>query len=119
MNKFLWKILINSVAFYLVFIIVPSLKLDSPIIALLAGLVLAIINITIRPLLIIITSPLILITFGLFTLIINTWMVMLTDILIVQLSIQEFWVSLIVSLIISIMNATVNKYKLSQKIISC
>lgn len=65
------------------------------------ALVLSILNVFVRPLLIVFSLPITIITFGLFLLVINTLMIILTDKLLDGISIANFWYALLLSLCIS------------------
>ncbi len=62
---------INALALLLVAYIVPGIAVSSFYIALIVAVILAIVNITIKPLLVILTLPISILTLGLFTLVIN------------------------------------------------
>ena len=79
MEKQLLKLLINILGLYVMAEIVPVIKIDGIISIILFGLVLWLVNFLVRPLLLLLALPLNLLTFGIITLFINTWMVMLTD----------------------------------------
>jgi putative membrane protein len=104
MRKLLIQIIANVAGFYCAVQILPAIKIDNPETVLWAGLILAAVNLLIRPLLFLITLPVNFLTLGLFTLFINTWMVMLTDILLGSLYISGFWLAFLTALIVSAFN---------------
>ena len=63
--------LINALSLLAVHYVLPSVSVDSFYIALLTALLLGLVNTLIRPLLVLITLPLTILTLGLFTLVIN------------------------------------------------
>jgi len=67
--------------------------------------VLLIINMTIKPLLLIISFPITLITLGIFSLLVNAWMIMLADKFIEGVSVNGFWNSLIFAISFSLLNS--------------
>jgi putative membrane protein len=69
-----------------------------------AGLVLAIINIVIKPILIIFTLPAILLTLGLFTIIINGLTVFIASKLYTPLHITNFWAAVFAGVVIGLVN---------------
>ncbi len=69
-----------------------------------AGLVLAIINIIIRPIVIFLSLPAILISLGLFMIIINGFMVFLVSKLYHSLHITNFWAAIFAGMIIGLVN---------------
>lgn len=109
MQKLLIKTLINSVALYLVSYIFPAVTINNPWTALLAGFVLSILAVTIRPILLVLALPLSLLSFGLFILVINAWMLQLTDLMVKGLYIPGFWIALLASLVIMVLNHLVKE----------
>ena len=74
-----------------------------------AGLVLAIINIVIKPILIIFTLPAILLTLGLFTIIINGLTVFIASKLYTPLHITNFWAAVFAGMVIGLVNYLVTE----------
>lgn len=104
MKRLVIKIIANVAAFYCAAQIFPVIKMTTPETGLWAGLILTGVNLLIRPLLLLITLPVNFLTLGLFTLIINTWMVMLTGTFLKSLHIPGFWLALATALIVSAFN---------------
>jgi putative membrane protein len=69
--RILFKILITAGALLLVEYLVPGVTVDSFYTALIVALLLGVINLTIRPILLLLTFPINLLTLGLFTFVIN------------------------------------------------
>lgn len=69
-----------------------------------AGLILAVLNALIRPVIILFSLPAILFTLGLFMIIINGLMVFLVSVLYEPLHITHFWVAVLAGLIIGLVN---------------
>lgn len=107
---------INAVALYAAIAIVPGLQADNPNwqayiwLALIFGLV----NALVRPLLKLLTCPLILLTLGLFTLVINTAMLYLTssvgELVGIGLSIANFWAAFLGALVISLISLVLTMF---------
>lgn len=104
LRKLLFRILINMVAFYGVAAFYPAVKVGNWQTMLLAGVILALINMLIRPVLLLAALPVNLLTLGLFTLFINTWMVMLADKFVTGFHIPGFWLTFLTALIIALLN---------------
>lgn len=82
MTKFILRLIINAVALYLAVLIVPGINLQSSMASLVwLALIFGIVNALFRPLLKLLTCPLILLTLGLFTLVINTFLFWLTSVI--------------------------------------
>ncbi|NUQ84552.1 MAG: phage holin family protein [Anaerolineales bacterium] len=81
MTKFILRLLINAIALYLAVLIVPGIDLRSGMVSLIwLALIFGVINALFRPLLKFLTCPLIILTLGLFTLVINTFLFWLTSV---------------------------------------
>lgn len=103
--RFIIRILGNCLAIYLAAYLVPgvSFKGDWKIL-LLAGFILSLINLIIKPILKMISFPLILLTFGLFSLIINIFLVWLLMKFIPELNIIGWWALFWTAIFISLVN---------------
>lgn len=89
--------------------VVPGISFTSFSTALFAAFVMGLINIFIRPLLLILTLPLNLITLGLFTFIINALMFLLVAKIVEGFIVTGFWAALFGSLLLSIMSVFINR----------
>ncbi len=109
MTKFIVRWAINAVALYAAVLIVPGIALRGTWVDVLwLALIFGLLNALVRPLLTFLTCPLIILTLGLFTLVINTGMLMLTSkigqSLGFGLMVEGFWPALLGSLVISIVS---------------
>ncbi len=87
-----------------------SISYDSRLrVIIIAGLVLAVINIVIKPILIIFTLPAILLTLGLFTIIINGLTVFIASKLYTPLHITNFWAAVFAGMVIGLVNYLVTE----------
>src|SRR5690606_36834992 len=109
MTKFVIRWLINAVALYAAVWIVPGIEyLGSWTGILWLALIIGLLNALVRPLLKFLTCPLIILTLGLFTLVINTAMLLLTSTigqsLGIGLTVDGVWSALLGSLVMSIVS---------------
>lgn len=111
MKRLIYRVLVNTLAFIVAAQFLP-IEASTPLHFLGAGIVLSLVNLIIRPVLIILTIPLNLLTLGVFTLILNTWMIMLTSGLLPGFHIPGFGVALVTSFIVSIANWSLKKFLL-------
>jgi len=100
----LLKLLLNAGVVFVAGYLLEGVMVDSFIAALVAALVLGILNAVIKPILIILTLPITIVTLGLFTLVINTVIVLLTAWLVPGFDVLSFWWALGFSLLISIIS---------------
>ena len=113
---FVVQILANSLAIYLADYLLDGFYFSGDILSLaVAGLVLGLINFFIKPVLKIISAPLIILSLGLFTIIINIGLLWLLNRLVDDLSISGFstyfWSVLIISAINIVFRAHTKKKK--------
>ena len=109
--RFLFRLLINVVAILIIAYIVPSLiRVDGFLAALLAAILLGIVNTIIRPILVILTFPLTLLSFGLFLLVINGLMLWLVSALVSGFHVSGFWGALFGSILVSIVSWILSKF---------
>jgi putative membrane protein len=80
----------------------------TPVGALVAAVVLGAVNLFIRPILLILTLPITILTLGLFSLVINALMAMLAAYLVPGLIIVGFWPAFFFALVLSIVNWVFN-----------
>ena len=80
MTRFILRLAINAIALYLAVLVLPGLDLRSePGSIIWLALIFGLVNALFRPLISILTCPLIILTLGLFTLVINTFLFWLTS----------------------------------------
>ncbi|MFA6502809.1 MAG: phage holin family protein [Candidatus Paceibacterota bacterium] len=107
--KILFHWLIGAVAIIVAAYIVPGIAV-TPKVALIAAVVLGALNLFIRPVLMILTLPINIITLGLFSLVINALLVMLTAYLVPGFVVVGFWQALLFALVLSIINWVFNSW---------
>ena len=95
---------ITALSLWLASLMFKGLKLDSTGALVGSALLLGLANAIVKPLLILLTFPLTLITFGLFILVINAFMVLLVARLVKGFKVSSFWTALWASLLISVLS---------------
>ncbi|MGN6437781.1 MAG: phage holin family protein [Agriterribacter sp.] len=103
--NFLIRLLVTAAVAFGLAHLLKGIHINSYWTALIFALVLAIVNLIVRPLLVILTIPLTIITFGLFLLVINALMVMLASKLVDGIQVDGFWWALLFSLLLSIVSS--------------
>jgi putative membrane protein len=96
--------LLSALAISVTAYVLRGVHVDDFYAALAAAFILGIINVTIKPLLTLLTLPITVLTLGLFTFVINALMIMLSAQLVPGFSVDSFWWALIFSLVLSIIN---------------
>ena len=88
---FLVRVLGNAVAIWLAVAIVPGIEARGIPTILGAGLVLGLVNAVVRPVLLVLTFPLSLVTLGLFVFVLNAFCLWLTAALVKGFAVRGFW----------------------------
>lgn len=104
-NSFLVRMLITSFAVLITGYLLPGVHVDNFLSALILALVLALMNVTLKPLLIILTIPFTVVTLGLFLLVINAIVILISDAIIPGFIVDGFWWALLFSLVLSLINS--------------
>ena len=102
------RLLLNGLAVVLSAYLLPGVDVDSYGTALLVALILAIVNVIVKPILIILTIPITILTLGLFLLVINAALILFVENLVSGFTVDGFWWALLFSLILSIFNSLFN-----------
>jgi putative membrane protein len=113
MTKFFIRWFINAVALYVAVLIVPGIHFGGEWADLLwLALIFGLLNALLRPLLKLLALPLIILTLGLFTLLINAGMLMLTSSVAqsfgLDFSVDGFWTAFLGSLVISLVSVVMS-----------
>jgi putative membrane protein len=99
------RFLLNGLAVFLTAYLLPNVDVDGYGTALIVALVLSIANVIVKPILILFTIPITILTLGLFLLVINAIIILLADYLVDGFFVDGFWWALLFSLILSIFNS--------------
>ena len=108
MTKFLLRWIINAIAIFLAIKFVPGIHLESLFSVIWLALIFGLANAFLRPLLKLLTCPLIILTLGLFTLLINAFLFWLTgqigQAFGIAITFDGFWPIFLGALVISIVS---------------
>jgi putative membrane protein len=101
MPGFLLRALLVALGLWLSTIWVSGVRIDTPATLVLAGVLLGVVNAVIRPIAIILTLPMTIVTLGFFLLVINAAMIGLVAWMLPGMHLAGFWAALWTSLICS------------------
>jgi len=109
MTKFFLRWVINAIALYAAVYLVPGVNLAGNWVSIIwLALIFGLVNAFLRPLLSVLTCPLIILTLGLFTLLINTFLFWLTSVIgqafNLNLTIQGFWPAFLGGLVVTVVS---------------
>lgn len=100
--RFLIRIVLNAAAIMLASTFIPGIRVAGLGAALAAGLVFGIVNAVVRPILVVLTFPITLLTLGLFILVVNALCFWLTSALVPGFDVAGFWPAFVGALVTSI-----------------
>lgn len=106
--RLLLKWLIMAASIIIAAYFIPGVRVGSFLSALWVALFLGIVNILIRPILILITLPINILTLGLFTFVINAALILLASSVIKGFEVAGFWWALLYSIVLSVVNSLLN-----------
>lgn len=111
--RFVLQLIISTLAVLITAYILPGVKIadNSFFIALIVAAVLAFLNAVLKPIMIILTIPVTIFTFGLFLLVINALIILLAGKLVDGFHVNGFWSALFFSLILSIITSILEGIK--------
>ncbi len=104
-TNFLIRLLITALAVILTSYLLPGVHVESFLSAIILSLLLALLNVTLKPILVIITIPVTFLTLGLFLLVINALMILLADAILPGFTVDGFWWALAFSVVLWIINS--------------
>lgn len=105
---------LRALAIMITAYLLPGIILKGFFAALVVAVVLGLLNTILKPILIVLTLPINILTLGLFTLVINAGLIMLTSNLVAGFYVKSFWWALVFSLILSLVNAILHSLEPSK-----
>ncbi|MBT1703042.1 phage holin family protein [Chryseosolibacter indicus] len=103
--NFIIRFLLNGLAIVLTAYLLPGVDVEDYGTALIVAVILSIANVIVKPILIVFTIPITVLTLGLFLLAINAIIILFVDYLVSGFYFNGFWWALLFSLILSIFNS--------------
>ncbi|MEH6514971.1 phage holin family protein [Maribacter arcticus] len=103
--KLILRILLSALSVIILANVLPNVSVDTFMTAVIVAIVLSLLNFLVKPILVILTLPVTIVTFGLFLLIINAIIILLADKLIDGFSVSNIWWALIFSLLLSFLQS--------------
>jgi putative membrane protein len=108
MKRLLIHLIVSALLLLLVSQFVNGIHINSLGSALLAALVLGVVNFLVRPILILITLPVTILTLGLFLIVVNALMLMLTSALVPGFQVANFVSALVAAVLLGLFNLVVS-----------
>jgi putative membrane protein len=101
---FILRIVVYTLALLLAAHVVPGIRLDSLASAVVAGLLLGLVNAIVRPILVVVTFPITLLTLGLFLLVLNAFCLWLVSAVVSGFQVTGFWPAFWGALLVSVVS---------------
>ena len=103
------KFFLTGLAVMISAYIIPGVVVQSYFVALVAAVMIAILNIFVKPLLILFSLPINILTLGLFTFVINSAIIAIAAALVPGFEVNRFWDALLFSILLSLITAILHK----------
>ena len=105
--KVLLRILLTAILVMLIANLMRGVEVANFGISILVAIVLGLLNLFIKPLIVVFTLPVTVVTLGLFLLVINALMIMLCTVIVGGFEVDSFWTALLFSIILSLLQSLV------------
>src|SRR3989339_244624 len=102
--KTLIHFLVSAVAILITAYVLPGVHVDGILTAFILAVILGVINTFIRPVLVMLTLPLSIVTLGLFVLVINALLVMLASYIVPGFAVAGFWYAFLFGIVLAIVS---------------
>ena len=99
------KIFASAIAVIISAYLIPGVEVADFLTAIIVAVVLALVNFFVKPILVIITIPVTILTLGFFLLAINAFMILMVDSFADGFTVNGFWWALLYSLVLSIVSS--------------
>ena len=103
--KFLAQLIVSALAVIITSYLLPGVHIAGVLTAVIVAAVLAFMNAIVKPVLVFLTIPITLLTFGIFLLVINAVIILITSRLVPGFQVDGFWSALLFSLVLSLVNS--------------
>ncbi len=103
--KFILQLIISALAAIVTSKILPGVHIENGLTAVIVAAVLAFLNAIVKPVLVILTIPITVFTLGIFLVVINAFIILLTAKIVDGFHVDGFWVALIFSLLLSLVSS--------------
>ena len=104
------RVLVSALGLLLAAYLIPGIEVTGIYIAIITAIILGLFNLIVRPILIVLTLPITIVTLGLFMFVINASMFWFVSTFIDGFSVTGFWTALLGSVLVSVVSAVSNKF---------
>jgi putative membrane protein len=103
--KFFFRLIISAISIVITAYLLAGVHIKDLFTALLVAIILALLNGIVKPIVIILTIPVTILTLGLFLLVLNALMIIIAENLVPGFEVNGFWLALLFSIILSLISS--------------
>jgi putative membrane protein len=103
------NLIVNALAFYVTAYIVPGVRIANFQALAVVAIVWGVLSIVLKPILILLTLPVNILTLGLFTFVINAFLIMLMSNFVVGFKVDGFGAALLAAIVLALLNVVLGK----------
>ncbi len=103
--KLILRLLLNALAVIILSYVLPGIGVDSMVTAIIVAVVLSLLNFIVKPIIVVLTLPITIVTLGLFLLVINAIIILIAANLIDGFQVASIWWAIIFSLLLSFLQS--------------
>ncbi len=108
--QILINLLVSALAVFASAYILPGVKVDSFVTAIVVAIVLGVVNAILKPILLLLTLPINMLSLGLFTFVINAVLVLLVSNVVPGFGVSSFLLALLFSIVLSVVNSFLHQF---------
>jgi putative membrane protein len=109
------KLLLTAVAVVILAYVLPGVEVSGYLSAVIVAVVLAVLRLIVKPILVVLTLPVTIVTLGLFLLVINAIIILLADFFVAGFTVRNIWWALIFSLLLSFLQSILHSLVSKEK----
>lgn len=103
------RLFVLALAVFVASYIIPGVEIDSPASLLVVSVVLGVVNTFIKPILVILTLPLTVLTLGIFLLLLNGILIMIVSSIVPGFEVESFFSAILFSIVVSLVSSLLSK----------
>lgn len=107
----LMQLIVNAIAFYITAYLIPGVRISGWEALFVVAVVWGILSVLVKPILILLTLPINIMTLGLFTLVINAILLILLGSIVPGFSVAGFGTALLAGIVLGLVNAVLSKLR--------
>ena len=112
--EFVIQLVLSALAVIIAAYIIPGIHVKNFVNALIVAIVLSLLNVFVEPIMVWLTIPITIVTFGLFLLVINALIIMLAGAIVPGFKVDGFWWALIFSILLSIVTYLLEQFTFTE-----